>query len=210
MKMKVFAAVMFVCSLFVNLSAGAELELDVMRFEEGRTVKFEMVPTSRASAARMKAQVKYQEGQQHIELEYKDLKPAVLFGGDITCYVLWAINRDGTAQNLGELWVRPDSNSEKLEFSTGLRNFALLVTAESYYQIEAPSDFAVFQNASQAKPNVGTDPLAFSAVLPAAKHFIEELSPDKYDGEKPIDLLQAEAVLRIATEEKAEDYAPQL
>ena len=74
MKMKVFAAVLFVCSLFVNLSAGAELQLVVMRFEEGRTVKFEMVPTSRASQAQMKAQVKLEEGQQHIELEYKNLK----------------------------------------------------------------------------------------------------------------------------------------
>lgn len=192
------------------LLGATELQLNVLRFTEGRTVKFGMAPTQRVPGAQMKAEVKYEEGQERIEIEYKGLKPAVLFGGDITCYVLWAINRDGASQNLGELWVRPDSDSEKVKFSTGLRNFALLVTAESYYQIGKPSDFVIFQNEGQADPPVPTDPLVFSSFDPAARYGVENLSSLKYDGKKPLDLLQAEVVYRIAKDLNAKDRAGEL
>jgi len=210
MKKSLVAVILCICFSYPILPAGLDLQMNALRFGEGRTVKVNMVPTSRASESQMKVQVKYEEGQQRIELEYKDLKPAVLFGGDITCYVLWAINRDGAAQNLGELWVRPDSDKEKVLFSTGLRNFALLVTAESYYQISEPSELVVFQNSAEADPPVGSDPLVFSSFGPAASYGVEDLSSVRYDGKKPLDLLQAETVLRIARGMKAEEYAPQL
>jgi outer membrane protein OmpA-like peptidoglycan-associated protein len=198
--------------LAVSLSmfANTDLQLDILRFAEGRTVKFNMVPTARVPGARMKAEVKYEEGQERIEIEYDELKPAVLFGGDVTCYVLWAINRDGAAQNLGELWVRPDSDSEKVEFSTGLRNFALVVTAESYYQVGRPSDFVIFQNDGRADPPVPTDSLIFSSFASSARHGVENLSSLKYDGKKPLDLLQAEVVYRIASDLNASEYANEL
>ncbi len=42
------------------------------------------------------------------------MKPAILFGGDVTCYVLWAVTRDGTVENMGELWVRDASETRRV------------------------------------------------------------------------------------------------
>jgi outer membrane protein OmpA-like peptidoglycan-associated protein len=186
------------------------MELSVLRFGETRTVKFKMFPTRRVPGAEMKGEVKFEEGQSRIKLQYKDMKPAVLFGGEITCYVLWAVNRDGVTYNLGELWVRPGEEDDELEFSTGLRNYALLVTAEPYYQVMRPSELVLFWNDSKADPPVTADPLQFDAFTPAPETVMEDLGSVQYDGDKPLDLLQAERVYEAAEALDASSYSPDL
>ncbi|MGW8181567.1 MAG: hypothetical protein ACWGQW_22790, partial [bacterium] len=183
------------------------MSLYPLRFSESKTVKFDMLATRRIPGAQMKAQVKFEEGQYRIELEYKGMKPAVLFGGDTNSYVMWAINRDGAVQNLGELWVRPGEEDDKFQFSTGLRNFALLVTAESYYQVVKPSEMVIFWNDRKADPPVTIDELSFDSFGPAPSHGVEDIGSFKYDGKKPLDLLQAEKVHKKALDLGAEKYA---
>ncbi len=181
--------------------------LNVIRYPERRDVEVNMVPTSRIPRAEMKAKVKFEEGQSRIEISYDNMKPAVLFAGDVTCYVLWAINRDGAAENLGELWVRPEHDSDSLKFSTGLRTFALLVTAEPYYQVSRPSELVIFYNDNRPKPPVGSDLLDYTAYAPAPKYGLETLANVRYDGDTPLDLLQAEKAFEIAGRLGAEKYA---
>ncbi len=67
-----------------------------------------------ARGRRIEAKVNFnKEGQAEIEVDYKDMKPAVLlFGGDITAYVVWAVSsKDGCAVNLGELATRDAKGS---------------------------------------------------------------------------------------------------
>jgi outer membrane protein OmpA-like peptidoglycan-associated protein len=158
----------------------------------------------------MKAEVKFEEGQSRIKIEYKNMKPAVLFGGEITCYVLWAVNRDGVVNNLGELWVRPGEENGQFVFSTGLRNFALLVSAEPYFRVMRPSELVLFWNDRDADPPVSVDPLQFEAFAPAAGTVLEDLGSVKYDGDKPLDLLQAEKVYKAAESLDAKTYATDL
>ena len=63
----------------------------------------------RAPDANLVADVDFREGQASMNIRFRDMKPAILFGGDVTCYVLWAVTPDGTADNLGELWVRKEA-----------------------------------------------------------------------------------------------------
>ena len=93
------------------------------------------------------------------------MKPAILFGGDVTCYVLWAVTPDGTADNLGELWVRSESDS--VDFSTGLKSFAMMVTAESNPQVSEPSELVMFWNEAAKAKKAKSDPFTFSAFGPA-------------------------------------------
>lgn len=187
-----------------------EITLPVFRFAENRTVKFDLLPTTRVPGASMKAQVKFEEGQFRIEVEYKQMKPAVLFGGDVTCYVLWAVNRDGAVQNLGELWVRPGDENDKVQFSTGLRNFGLLVTAESYFQVPKPSEMIIFLSTGRADPPVSVNPVTFGPLAPAPKYGIGDVGTVRYDGSKPLDLVQAERVYGIAEDLGTEKYAGDL
>jgi outer membrane protein OmpA-like peptidoglycan-associated protein len=192
------------------LSAAESLNLNVIRFDDRREVSFGMMPTRRVAEATMKGKVRFRDGQFWIVLEYQKMKPAVLFGGDVTCYVLWAVNRDGAPQNLGELWIRPGEEKGSVQYSTGLRNFALLVTAESYYQVDRPSALFVFWNDSRPDPPVPTDPLTYSEFADAPRIGVETLANVRYDGNKPLDLVQAEMVFEQAKRLEVQKYAPDL
>ncbi|MFH1964882.1 MAG: OmpA family protein [Acidobacteriota bacterium] len=138
------------------------------------------------------------------------MKSAVLFGGDVTCYVLWAVDRGGAPENLGELWVRPDSDNDTVNFSTGLRNFALFISGERYYQVTKPSEMVLFWNDNRPDPAVTTDPLVFRQFSPAPTSGVSSLESVRYDGKKPLDLLQAEKVFKLAKDLGAEELAPDL
>ena len=188
----------------------AEIELQVVRFPERRNVKLSMLPTRRVPRAQMEAKIKYEQGQARIEISYNHMKPAVLFGGDVTCYVLWVVNRDGAVENLGELWARPEADKDTLKFSTGLRTFALLITAEPYYQVARPSELVIFWNHRSSDPQAPSDRLLFSGLVPPPRYGMESLAPVKYDKKAPLDAVQAERVFEIAGRMKAQEYAPQI
>ncbi len=201
-----------ILSLFLLPQAQAQTEksFNVIQFPEGRTVKIGFVSSGQIPGAQIQSEIKFQDGQFRIEVKFDDMKSAVLFGGDVTCYVLWAINRDGAPENLGELWVRPDSDKDTVRFSTGLRNFALAVTGEKYYQVTKPSDMVLFWNDNRPSPAVKTDPLVYAQFSPAPSSGVSTLENVRYDGKKPLDLLQAEKVFKMAQDLGAEKLAADL
>ena len=186
----------------------AQVQLKVIRFPERKSVEVPMQPSRGIPEAAMKAKMQFQEGQMRIEVSYQRMKPAVLFAGDVTCYVLWAINRDGGSENLGELWVRPEHPNDKIRFQTGLRTFALLVTAEAHSQVERPSELIIFQSGPSPEPQAPDSPLTFSGLDAAPKHGLETLSNVRYDGKTPLDVLQAEKVFQMAQRIGATKHAP--
>jgi hypothetical protein len=127
------------------------VELHNVQFPEKRQVDLSFRATQIAPAARIVAEVTYRQGQARIEMTYDAIKPAILFGGDVTCFVVWAVTRDGQTENLGELVTRKSSG--KLTFSTGKKAFALLVTAESFYLVSQPSELVSYRNAPSSLVN---------------------------------------------------------
>ena len=207
---KFFLSVILIRGLFTLWLAAAEKTLEVVRFPERRNVELRMIHSRRVPTATMKAKFRFQEGQMRIDVSYTKMKPAVLFGGDITSFVLWAVSRDGKAENLGELWVRPEKADDTLRFSTGQRTFALMVTAEPYYQIDKPSDFLIFWNGGSQDPQAPSSPISFTDLGEPSQCAIERLDCVKYDGKTPVDVLQAEKTYEMAEGMKAGDYASAL
>jgi hypothetical protein len=74
------------------------------------------------------------------------LKPATLFGGDYSTYVLWAVTGDTPPVNLAE--VIPDGDHAKLSVSTNVRVLGLIVTAEPHFLVDRPSSFLVLDTAA--------------------------------------------------------------
>ena len=210
MKKLTFLSVILINGLFAPWLAAAEKTLEVVRFPERRNVELRMIHSSRVPTATMKAKFHFQEGQMRIEVSYTKMKPAVLFGGEITSFVLWAVSRDGKAENLGELWVRPKSPNDSRRFSTGQRTFALMVTAEPYYQIDKPSDALIFWNGGSQDPQAPSSPISFTDLGEPSQMAIQRLDFVKYDGKTPLDVLQAEKTYEIAERMKAGDYASAL
>jgi len=99
-----------VLAVAAGQAAALEVTLYEVSFPERRDIDLEFTRTRAAPQAQLKAEVKHREGRAVIEVKYRDMKPAVLFSGDVTSYVMWAVTRDGGAENLGELWVRENDD----------------------------------------------------------------------------------------------------
>ena len=87
-----------------------------------------------------------------VELSIDNLPRAYELGGVYTTYVLWAISPDGHVDNLGEI-KRSGSGmiDSKIDVTTPLQTFALIVTAEPHFLVHAPSRMVVMENLAPAK-----------------------------------------------------------
>lgn len=94
--------------------------------------------------ARGEAKVESKQGYIEIEVEFDDLKPATKFGPEYLTYVMWAITPEGRATNLGEVLL--NGSDSKLNVTTELQAFGLIVTAEPYFAVTQPSDVVVMEN----------------------------------------------------------------
>jgi outer membrane protein OmpA-like peptidoglycan-associated protein len=197
-----------VAGLAVPQAAALEMTLHQATFPERKGVDIDFVGTARAPDARVRGDVRYSEGQAEIEVKFDDMKPAILFGGDVTCYVLWAVGRDGSVENLGELWVR--GSDDKIETATGMKSFAMVVTAEAYPLVSRPSELVVYTSLPPEKKKVPSVGFTFSGFDPAPAVAMDSIANIAWDSTKPLDLLQAEKAFELATREGAAEYVPQL
>ncbi|MBA3438265.1 MAG: hypothetical protein H0T92_00145, partial [Pyrinomonadaceae bacterium] len=74
-----------------------------------------------------------------VDLSIEDLPRASELGSIYTTYVLWAISPEGRADNLGEI-KRGGSFivNSKIDVTTPLQTFALIVTAEPHFLVRGP------------------------------------------------------------------------
>lgn len=82
-----------------------------------------------------------------VELSLDNLPRASELGGVYTTYILWAISPEGRLDNLGEI-KRGGSFivNSKLDVTTPLQTFALIVTAEPHFLVRGPSRMVVLEN----------------------------------------------------------------
>src|ERR1044072_7880521 len=89
-----------------------------------------------------------------VEFNVDDLPRASELGGTYTTYILWAISPEGHVDNLGEI-KRSGSSfvDSKLDVTTPLQTFALILTAEPHFLMKVPSRMVVMENLPPQKPN---------------------------------------------------------
>jgi outer membrane protein OmpA-like peptidoglycan-associated protein len=171
-------------------SAATELSLNIIQYPDRRSVDVPFTPTGRGpTGASLQASVELKEGQARIDVDYRSMQPAVLFGGNITCYVVWAVSRAGLYENLGELWI--DGENGDARYQTGMKEFAMFVTAEPVPGIWRPSDMVVFQSGPTKSQYAKNSTLAFSAFGQALKHDRDSIGLMRWEGKEPIALYQA-------------------
>lgn len=198
-------SVMAVLMLLCGVGEATEVTLNQVTFPERNQIEIDFVRDQRAPEATMNAEVQYREGQAEMKVRFREMKPAILFAGDVTCYVLWAVTRDGTVENLGELWVRDDS--ETVEYSTGLKSFAMIITAEAHPLVSAPSELVMFRSSAAKNKKVTSDQFTFSGFAPAPEILYPSIAKVMWDRGEPLDLRQAEKAYELAVEAGAEQYA---
>jgi outer membrane protein OmpA-like peptidoglycan-associated protein len=184
----------------------ADVQLSAVQFPERSTVKLKLIPTNRVAPAEAEASVKFKDGQARIEVEYEGLPPAILFGGDVTSFVVWAVARDGNAENLGELIVHGSRGSA--EYRTGQKEFALMITAEPYPMVLTPSELVVFTSTAPSSQKARSTPVSLTTLTPPARRANEQIGGMTFSGSDPLDLVQAQGVLSQAERMGADRYNP--
>src|SRR5437773_6746345 len=95
-------------------------------------------------AARGEAKVESKQGYMEVEVEFDNLQSATRFGPEFLTYVMWTITPEGRAANMGEVIL--NGTKSKLDVTTELQAFGLVVTAEPYFGVTQPSDVVVLEN----------------------------------------------------------------
>jgi outer membrane protein OmpA-like peptidoglycan-associated protein len=158
------------------------------------------------------AKVDGKGGRLSINAEFTHLEPVRSFGGQFLTYVLWAITPEGRAVNLGE--VLPGENGkDKLDVTTDLQAFGMIVTAEPYYAVTHPSNKVIAENTIRKETKGFEEPIvAKFDVLEGAQYTIDipvDQLPSSRSSEKvPLELLEARNAVVIAKSAGAQQYAP--
>ena len=145
-----------------------------------------------------------------VELNHMD-RPNMKFGGQYLTYVLWAVTPEGRAVNLGEVLPNGDGK-DKLNVTTDLQAFGLIVTAEPYFAVTHPSDVIVAQNVVLPNTKGFEEPIDAKFDVLEGKEYtidvpVEQLPSTQAQPNVPLDLLEARNAVAIAKAAGAEQYA---
>jgi outer membrane protein OmpA-like peptidoglycan-associated protein len=167
------------------------------------------VGTSLMPKADGKAEVETRKGYIEIQAEFDDLKPAATLGPEYLTYVLWAITPDGRPNNLGEIIL--DGDDGRLNVTTELQAFGMMVTAEPYFAVAQPSDAVVLENILRDETRGNAEFVnakyellkrgTYAAALPAGS------AVRVLDKKVPLDLYQARHALDLARAAGADQHA---
>jgi outer membrane protein OmpA-like peptidoglycan-associated protein len=181
------------------------------RHRSGAT-KVDFKGTALLPQARGQAKVESKKGYIEIEVEFDGLQPASAFGPEYLTYVLWAISPEGRATNLGEILL-DDRGRGKLNVTTELQAFGMIVTAEPYFAVTQPSDVVVMENVirSDTKGKVEEIDAKFELLQRGQYVFNVDQSavrPMQLDRRTtPLELYEARNAVQIARWTNADRYA---
>ena len=181
------------------------------RHRSGST-KINFQGTTLMPGARGNAEVASKQGAIHINSEFQGLQPASKFGPEYLTYVLWAVSPEGRPVNLGEILFGQDGKS-KLEVTSNLQAFGLIVTAEPYFAVTQPSDVVVMENEVRSDTQGQFEEVeAKYELLKRGQYEFnvkpDELQPMTMDSKTPLELYEARNAVRIAKWTGARQYAP--
>jgi outer membrane protein OmpA-like peptidoglycan-associated protein len=185
---------------------GAPVRVTGVEFLPNKSVSVPFASQKNAPQAELNADVQFKHGQSRIKLNYKDLKPAILFGGDVTSYVLWAVTADGRATNLGEVQQNGKASGTET-FYVGLKGFAMLVTAEPYFMVARPSAMVMFVGGPPKKEKSRSASYTFVGLAMAPRHDVNNIDELHWDSKQSLLLRQAQKAYEMATRYEARTYA---
>jgi outer membrane protein OmpA-like peptidoglycan-associated protein len=182
--------------------------LPTFSYAQRRTRGIKLVPNYRIAEASGEAKVERKSGMTEIEIELDEMKTALHFGGNFATYVLWAVSPEGHASNLGEFVLK--GNRSKLNVSTYLQTFGLMVTAEPHFMVESPSRFIVLSNESDENlEGEGTASIRYVGDEGTYRYTNTRLghAPES-SGEVRTEIRQANVAIQLAERAGAAEHAP--
>src|SRR6202011_3224428 len=171
--------------------------------------KVDFAGTDLMPGANGQAKVESKKGYIEIEVEFGNLEKPTTFGNEYLTYILWAISPEGRAVNLGEILVG-DNHRSKVDVTTDLQAFALVVTAEPYYAVRQPSNVVVLENIVREDTKGTIEAMHTNYELLERGGYIPtgyKFDPVVLNTRLPLEFFEARNAVRIAESEGAETYA---
>jgi hypothetical protein len=161
--------------------------------------KIDFRGTVLAPETRGNATVEAKAGAVGIHAKFAGLDSPAKFGPQYLTYVLWAISPEGQTERLGEV-ITNHSDDAKLEVTTSLQTFGLLVTAEPYFAVSKPGPVVVMENVLRPDTVGASEQVSAKyELLPRTENYTVNLqSPGAAAGNGPmVSQREYEAVLAI-------------
>src|ERR1700732_1415772 len=160
--------------------------------------------------ARGEAEVNSKQGRIEIDARMDHLSPATQYGPEYLTYVLWAVTPEGRPKNLGEVLL--DGRNSKLNVTTDLQTFGLIVTAEPYFAVTQPSDVVVMENFVRSDTQGTYENIDAKYELLQRGQYVLNVNPPALkpmvlDHKTPLELYEARNAVRIARWTGADRYA---
>jgi outer membrane protein OmpA-like peptidoglycan-associated protein len=156
------------------------------------------------------AKVESKQGVIKIDAEMQKLDPATKFGPEYLTYVMWAITPEGRATNVGEVLLK--DGKSKLDATSELQSFGLIVTAEPYFAVTQPSDVVVMENFVRHDTTGTIEEVdAKYELLSRGQYTLNvnpaDIRPIVLDRKVPLELYEARNAVQIARWTGASRYA---
>jgi outer membrane protein OmpA-like peptidoglycan-associated protein len=171
--------------------------------------KIDFQGTDLMPTAAGEAKVESKRGALEIEVEFSGLGRPTSFGNEYLTYVLWAISPEGRPLNIGEVLVGQNHRS-KLDVTTDLQAFAMIVTAEPYYAVRRPSNVVVLENSVRRDTAGGTEAVEAKYELIDRGGYLPTgytIDPVVLSAQLPLEFYEARNAVRIAKSAGADRYA---
>lgn len=177
----------------------------------GGSTKIDFKGTELMPNANGEAKIEAKQQATQIEVKVKDLLPPSTFGAEFLTYVLWAVSTEGRTNNLGEVPINKNGDG-KLKVSTQMQVFSLILTAEPYFAVRAPSELVVLENQMRRNTRARMFPVETYTLMERARYqkLGNPLALSLDLKNVPLEMYQARNAIDIAKTSGAEKYASEI
>ena len=185
----------------------AKRQLLAVKYSEDKGTAVNLSGTALSPRALGKADVEYKHGRAKIKLEMENLGHPQSLGGFYTTYILWAVAPEGQAESLVEL---PAGGKFKVDATTKLQTFGLMITAEPHSRVALPSPVIVAENSLRpgTKGRLETSQIEYSGD-PGTLYIVSTPNSPALDADynTPLLILGARRAVEIAERADAKIFA---
>lgn len=205
----------FAVSVIAQSVSDSDRQTVAITYPLDQTVKVSFRGTTRFP--RMKGEAKItRQGRRgtRVELSIENMPRGYELGGIYTTYILWAITPEGRVDNLGEI-KRSGSIivDSKIDVTTPLQTFALIVTAEPHFLMRGPSRMVLLENLPPRNPaGAEVETVTVQYLGNSSDYFTNRNVPQIAESDylkTPVSLLGARQSLNLARFVGAEREAPE-
>jgi outer membrane protein OmpA-like peptidoglycan-associated protein len=178
---------------------------------KGGSTKVDLNGTELMPQATGEAKVDAKTGATSLEVSLKNMTQPSGLGAEFLTFVLWVVTPDGRSGNTGEILINKNREG-KLTATTPAQTFSIIVTAEPYFAVRAPSEMIILENDTQKNTKGEIFPINDFELMKRAQYeqLGNPLAMTLDLGHVPLQVYEARNAVEIARSRGADKDAPEI